>query len=208
MPLSSDAYAQILFRFFKFGNLEPDRSLANLREDIGLRSPDECSAYYAFCDSLVKNPEAIKSCISALLKNPDVIPSERQRAAIVFVNFFAKPLALARLTLHMREFLSNHPRLYPRDTIPPECARYTDITDELLQLLELFFTNARNFGETHILDALYAQINEKFVEPNRSQEVYAQFSRKPLTQDDLITFYISTPTHIFLLSLSEYIECS
>lgn len=204
----SDECAQILYRFFLFGNLEPDRSLKNLPEDRELRSLAECSAYYAFCDWLVKNPEAMKSCINAILKNPDVIPSERQRAAIVFINFFAKPLALIRLVLRLREFLSNYPNLYPRDMIPPEHAQYADLTDEALQLLELFFTNARGAGETHVLDTLYTQINETLVEPNRNYEVYTQFSRKSITPNDCIPFYTATPTHIFLLSISEYIECS
>lgn len=204
----SDEYDEILYQFFKFGNLEPDRSLKNLREDTGLRSPDERSAYYTFCNALAKNPAIMKSRISAILKNREVTPSDRQRALIVFVNFFTKPLALVRLVLYLREFLSNYSHLYPRDTIPSECARYTDMTDELLQLLELFFTNARNAGETHILDAWYTQINEKFVESNRDHEMYTQFSRKTITQDDLIIFYTSTPKHIFLLSINEYIECS
>lgn len=205
---SSDEYAKILYQFFTFGNLEPDRSLKNLREDRELRSSDECSAYYAFCDSLIKNPATMKSCISAILKNQDVIPSERQRAIIVFINFFAKPLTIARLTLHMREFLSNHPHLYPRDTIPPECARYTNTTDELCQLLELFFTNARIAGQTHILNAGYIEINNKFVEPPHAHSLYSRFSQNPIDPDDCITFYTATPKHIFLLSLNEYIECS
>lgn len=207
-PQSSEEYVKILYQFFAFGNLEPNRSLKNLREDIELQSPDERSAYYVFCNSLVKNPDIMKSCISAIIKNRDIIPSERQRALIVFINFFAKPLGIVRLVLHLREFLSNHPHLYPRDMIPPEYARYADTTDELLQLLELFFTNTRRAGETHMFDALYTHINEELMEPNRADEVYSQFLRKPIDLDNCITFYTATPKHIFLLSLGEYIECS
>ena len=83
-----------------------------------------------------------------------------------------------------------------------------DTADEVLQLLQLFFTNARQAGDTHVLDALYTKINEKLVEPNCNHEVYARFSRRPITQDNLIIHRTATPTHIFLLSLNEYIERS